>query len=539
MEPSINTGLPLTLDLTRQQMRDIGWYRDSSTDGVPDTIINVLPSGGSVAPNSFVTVTWTNTGSFNDSVAIELSTDGGVSFPTVLAATAPNGTVNGSRSVTMPNVLTTQARIRVRAVDFAEPSAISSANFSIATPNTAPSISAITGLSRVQGATGISAQIASISDPETAAGGLSVIAFNVAPQTTVSGISIASNGAVSATLAASCTAAMGANSIGLRVSDGSLSNDTTLSLNVLANPLPNLGYANVSLNEQAALTVNPTTAPTDNMPAPIVSLLSNGTFTGSIALNSSSGVVQLSNANPIGNHTITLRIADSCGAFRDVNLDVAVLQVNTAPSFTAAATINRQQGSPAGATVQFGTATDSQTPAGNLLVSIVNGGSVTGVSVNNLSNNAGVVSANVSANCTAQSGTIRLQISDGTLSTQTDVIIGITANTPPVLGSYPNTRLVTSGSISVAPSTAPSDNGSVDLLFIAVNPLNFSGGFNVLAPSAQINVNNANPLGVYTLSVTATDNCSAQSVQSFQLDVSSDFKDGFESAERLQSNSGL
>jgi hypothetical protein len=57
MEPSINSGLPLTLDLTRQQMRDIGWYRDTSSDLEPDTITSVLPSGGSLQAGSAQTIT--------------------------------------------------------------------------------------------------------------------------------------------------------------------------------------------------------------------------------------------------------------------------------------------------------------------------------------------------------------------------------------------------------------------------------------------------------------------------------------------------
>ncbi len=532
MEPSINLGLPLTLDITRQQMRDIGWYRDTTTDGVPDTIINVLPSGGSVAPGSFQTVTWSNTGSFNDAVAVELSTDGGLTFPTVLAANAPNSTVNGSRSVTMPNLTTTQARIRVRAVDFAEPSGVSSANFSIATPNAAPSITAATGLTRTQGSAASTSQIATISDPETAATSLSFSTPTVPAQISVAGIAVAGGGAVSASLGASCTAVTGANAILMRVSDGNSSTDSSLSLSVLANTLPNLGYTGVSLNEQAGLTINPSVAASDNgITNPVVSLLSNGTYTGGFSLNSSTGVVQLSNASPVGNHVITIRITDSCGAIRDVNLNVTVLQVNTAPSFTAAASIIRQQGSPAGSAVQLGTVADGQSPSGNLTVSIINGGSVTGVTVNNLTNNAGVVSANISADCSAQSGTVRLQISDGSLSSTADVVIGINANTPPVLGSYLNTLMLPGASVSVNPSAAPTDNGTVDSLFISISPLSFTGGFNVAAPSAQISVTNANPPGVYQLSMRATDNCSAQSVQVLQLDVSTDFKDGFESAQ--------
>ena len=47
-------------------------------------------------------------------VKISLSTDGGYTYPTVLAASTPN---DGSELVTLPNVSTTQARVKIEAVD--------------------------------------------------------------------------------------------------------------------------------------------------------------------------------------------------------------------------------------------------------------------------------------------------------------------------------------------------------------------------------------------------------------------------------------
>ncbi|HMY72793.1 MAG TPA: putative Ig domain-containing protein, partial [Blastocatellia bacterium] len=128
MDPAITTGLPLDLDLTRQQMRDIGWYRDSTADLVPDTITNVVPGGGSVLPGSTVSITWTNNGGFNRNVTIELSTDGGSTFPTTIATNVAN---TGSFAWTVPNIATSTARVRVREHNFIAPLGASAANFAI------------------------------------------------------------------------------------------------------------------------------------------------------------------------------------------------------------------------------------------------------------------------------------------------------------------------------------------------------------------------------------------------------------------------
>lgn len=108
-----------------------------------DTVLTLAPGAGPflvTAPNTAVsldraeptTVTWnvanTQTAPVNAAqVRILLSTDGGLTWPTVLNA----GTANdGSQPVTMPNVGTTQARVRVEAAGnvFFD---VSNANFTI------------------------------------------------------------------------------------------------------------------------------------------------------------------------------------------------------------------------------------------------------------------------------------------------------------------------------------------------------------------------------------------------------------------------
>ncbi len=139
MEPAINSDLTTTLDLTRQQMRDIGWFRDTDpSDTVRDAVINVTPNSGTAVVGSTQNITWTNVGGFNKNVTIELSTDGGATYPNTIAANAPN---TGSYSWTVPDMRTTTARIRVREVDFIDPSGTSSGNFAIGLAPTAAAVS--------------------------------------------------------------------------------------------------------------------------------------------------------------------------------------------------------------------------------------------------------------------------------------------------------------------------------------------------------------------------------------------------------------
>ena len=525
MEPSINSGLPLDLDLTRQQMRDIGWYRDTSSDLVPDTITSVLPSGGSLQVGSAQNITWTNTGGFDRNVTIELSLDGGSTFPIVVASDVVN---SGSRAWTVPDNPTTQARLRVREHDFLSPLGQSTADFVISSGNnTAPSFTPAAAIAREQGsAAGAAVTVGTVSDAETAAGSLIVthIAGGTATGISVGGISNTA-GTVTATLEASCSATAG--TVRFQVSDGDMNGTGNLQLNVNANSAPNLSYGNKSVDSGDATSVNPATGPVDNGSVVSIAVQDTDTYTGTISVDAA-GVVSISNAQPVGTHTITVRATDNCGAITDAMFDLQV--DNTAPSFTPAAAIAREQGSAAGAAVTVGTVSDAETEAGSLIVTQIAGGTATGISVGSISNTAGTVTATLESSCSATAGTVRFQVSDGDLNGTGDLQLNVTLNSPPTLGVYADSTVPLGQGVLVSPDAGPSDNGSVDSIDVTILPITFAGTLNPDLGTGDIDIGVASPGGSYTVSVTITDNCSATAEQDFALEVLVDsiFTDGFE-----------
>ncbi|MCW2738260.1 reprolysin-like metallopeptidase [Nocardioides sp.] len=82
----------------------------------PFLVTSQSTAGVTVAGGSSVPVTWAvnNTQGLAPNVKITVSTNGGASFDTVLAASTPN---DGSQTLTMPNVTAGDVRIKIEAVD--------------------------------------------------------------------------------------------------------------------------------------------------------------------------------------------------------------------------------------------------------------------------------------------------------------------------------------------------------------------------------------------------------------------------------------
>ena len=188
---------------------------------------------------------------------------------------------------------------------------------------------------------------------------------------------------------------------------------------------------------------------------------------------------------------------------------------NTPPTFTPVAALSRQQGSPAGAAVQIGTVADAQTPAGNLTVTQIAGGTATGITVTGITNSSGTVSAVITASCTAIAGTVRFQVSDGSLTGTGDLTVNVTANTAPTL-SYGAASASAGGSTINSPATA-TDNGSITG-YAVQSQGTYTGTISVSA-SGLVSISNAAPVGSHTITIRATDNCNATKDASFTLTV--------------------
>jgi hypothetical protein len=382
--------------------------------------------------------------------------------------------------------------------------------------NTAPSITPAGGVTRQQGSAVSNSTIATVSDAEQIAGSLSVTAPTVPAGLTLSTIANAA-GTVSANVVAACTATVGANTVGLSVTDGLLSTAGNLSVNVTANTPPVVSaYGTVSATTGSGTTATPVAVPTDN--GTVTSLTANAPgFTGMLNGNASSGVITIGNAGPAGTYTVTVTATDNCNTTNTVTFTLNVSNANTAPTITPAVSVTRQQGS-AVSNSTIATVADAESSAGSLTVTapVV----PAGLTVSNIANTAGTASADILAACTASLGanTVGLSVSDSLLSTTGNLSVNVTANGAPVLGTYGTTTATTGGNTTVTPSAAPSDNGSVATL-TATAP-GFTGTLTGNATTGVISAGNAGPSGSFTVTVTATDNCNTTSTTTFTLNVS-------------------
>ncbi len=297
------------------------------------------------AGGSQQTVTWNVAGTDANgincaNVKISLSTDGGNTFPTVLAASVPN---NGSALVTIPQIATVQGRIKVEGIGniFFD---ISDANFTITSTNNAPTLNITGSITVARGTpTATIATVGTVNDADSDAMTVSVSDLpyraNITP--TLVGNNIQLSALVDCGLTTTLTTRTYPITITVVDSNGARAS-STVNLIVTPNPSPTLGtYPNISVARNSNANSTPAAAAADSNNNLVASPYSITPTTlpggGTIAINQSNGVVT---ATTNGSSTLVatpvrVTVLDSCGAAAIQVFNVTV--VSTTPVLQAGA----------------------------------------------------------------------------------------------------------------------------------------------------------------------------------------------------------
>jgi uncharacterized delta-60 repeat protein len=228
-----------------------------------------------------------------------------------------------------------------------------------------------------------------------------------------------------------------------------------------------------------------------------------------------------------GNESLGLSLSSPSGAANVGNSATLIIQdPNTAPTITSAGPLTRQQGSPATGS-QIAMVDDAESGAGGVTVSVTSANPANGVTVSNIVNTAGVITANVVAACSATNASFTLTATDGAGATATAALnVTVTANTAPTL-TYASPQSVSfNGSLNIPPSAA-SDNGSITTYtVVSVSPALATAP--TVNSSGVVSITNAQPAGIHTISIRATDNCGVTTDTVFPVVVGAVF--GFSTA---------
>lgn len=265
-------------------------------------------------------------------VKISLSTDGGNTFPIILAGSVPN---NGSAAVTIPNtanVATTQGRIKVEAINniFFD---ISDADLTILSTNAPPLLSITNYISVSRGKslpTNSTVGTASDADGNPVTVAVSDVPFGAHISASIN------NGLIGLSATVDCglvtTLNLRSYPIIITVTD---SNGSTASakanLVVTPNPAPTLGtYANIFVPANGTGNAIPSNPPADansNLGVAPCSVSPTALPAGgSITINQSTGIVTVAptSGTSLGVVPIQVKVTDSCGAvvFRTFNVQI-------------------------------------------------------------------------------------------------------------------------------------------------------------------------------------------------------------------------
>jgi sugar lactone lactonase YvrE len=498
-------------------------------------IVTRPAAGAQALEGGSFTVMWdvagTNAQPINTAnVRILLSTDNGASFPVTLAESAPN---NGAFSFTVPRGSSTQARIKVEAID--------NIFFNISPAFTIISKPTISPLSVLTVARGMetTAPVATVEDDRDPAGALIVATtLDLPPPTgvTISDITT-NNGVISVKAHAQCFAAEGVHPIGLIVTNSAgLWSTTTFNLRVDQNPAPTLGYySNATVGAAQSIQASPSAPPDDpsdpngNRGVVTVSPQSLSGGSGTIVVDQTTGVVTIPTYRDTqrGRHLIQVQVTNACGSVvtRGFYLDVG----NTPPRILLNGnSVHTTQDGTSLAPVAIAAVTDNQQDAPSDL--IVSATALSGLEVRATNSPDGTIRATATATCAVPPGaynaTLTVTDSEGAAATA-DFPVIVDPNPPPIPGQYNNTGVTVGGLVHIIPFPAPSDPNNA--ITLSVSPGALPGGGTITIDqtagpnygSVTVNTLSNTTLGAYPVTVTAVDACGATASRTFNLTVRS------------------
>ncbi|HWN09106.1 MAG TPA: carboxypeptidase regulatory-like domain-containing protein [Pyrinomonadaceae bacterium] len=186
------------------------------------------------------------------------------------------------------------------------------------------------------------------------------------------------------------------------------------------------------------------------------------------------------------------------------------------PTMSAGGPLTRQQGS-AVFNSTIAQVNDLQSGPGSVAVTVTSANPSNGVTLSNIVNNAGTITADILADCTATGASFSLRASDANGWADATLNVSVVPNTAATL-SYNNAAVAAGGSTTINPATGPSDNGVVQSIVIHSQGT-FTGTVSIAEATGVISISNGSPGGTHAITVRATDNCGTITDSQFNLSV--------------------